>query len=552
MKILLLFLGSLFFAVPTSAAVAIEARKLPIRTEGGEIEGGVWNLWSNGRVGGHFRFAQKGVYKISVRAYGSPAASEWPEMAILIDGLAEGTKTVDRKEAADYVFSVEIPAGGVELSVAFSNDFLTATEDRNLYLERIMIEPPTETTDPTPISAKSMAEEYERREEAVLAKAKEDIEKYRKAKAAIRLTDSAGKPLAGAKIGVELARHEFLFGCNIYEFDRFDDPRDNELYKKRFEQLFNYATTGFYWRWYEVERGKPDYAFTDKVTAWCRERGIELKGHPLLWGDEGGIPTWSEGQPSPDAQRKRVFDIMRRYGGDIRFWEVVNEPTLHREPKIDEPYRWAREADPRGYTIVNEAFVLADGRPVFLRLLEGAVRRDVPFDGIGIQAHEPKGMRFPLDRVQKILDRYAALGKQLHITEFTPTSGGEKIVGSHKQGVWNEAAQAEYAEKFYRVCFAHPAMRAITWWDFSDRNSWRTGGGMLRADLTPKPVYLALKRLIREEWNTRLEGKTDARGKLEFAGYFGEYRAKIEFDGKTFEQTFRLTKEKPEIALRID
>ena len=82
----------------------------------------------------------------------------------------------------------------------------------------------------------------------------------------------------------------------------------------------------------------------------------------------------------------------------------------------------------------------------------------MPFDGIGIQAHEPRDMRFPLDRVQEVLDQYAALGKELHITEFTPTSGGWKITGSHRKGVWDEAAQADYAVKFYRVCFANPAV----------------------------------------------------------------------------------------------
>ena len=127
----------------------------------------------------------------------------------------------------------------------------------------------------------------------------------------------------------------------------------------------------------------------------------------------------------------------------------------------------------------------------------------MPFDGIGIQAHEPRTMRFPLDRVQEILDQYATLGKGLHITEFTPASSGQKITGSHRDGVWDEAAQADYAVKFYRVCFAHPAMRAITWWDLCDQGSWLPGGGMLRADMSPKPVYEQLQRLIHDEWKTR-------------------------------------------------
>ena len=101
------------------------------------------------------------------------------------------------------------------------------------------------------------------------------------------------------------------------------------------------------------------------------------------------------------------------------------------------------------------------------------------------------------------------------------------------------------------MCFAHPAMLAITWWDFSDRNSWRAGGGMLRTDLSPKPVYLALKRLIRDDWSTKLRGETDSGGRFDFSGFYGEYRVNIEHDGKSIEQTIRIKKGDREFSLPI-
>ncbi len=77
-------------------------------------------------------------------------------------------------------------------------------------------------------------------------------------------------------------------------------------------------------------------------------------------------------------------------------------------------------------------------------------------------------------------------------------------------------------------------MRGITWWDLCDEGSWLPGGGLLRKDMTPKPAYDALRRLIRETWHTRTEGKTDAEGRLTFRGFFGRYMlvaggAKAEF-----------------------
>ncbi len=347
------------------------------------------------------------------------------------------------------------------------------------------------------------------------------------------------------KVSVEQISHEFLFGCNIYMFDHCKTEAQNTAYKRRFAELFNYATVGFYWRWYEPNRGQPNYAYTDRVVAWCSEHGIRMKGHPLLWGDAAGVPRWSNGQPSAEVQRQRVQDIIGRYHSKIGFWEVVNEPSHLAQPKIDEPYRWARQADPHSYLIVNDYYVLADGGPNFFKLLTEAKHSGVPFVGIGIQAHEPRTMRFPLDRVQEILNRYASLGRELHITEFTPTSSGQKISGSHRGGVWDEAAQADYAVKFYRVCFAHPAMKAITWWDLTDQGSWLPGGGMLRADMSPKPVYEQLKRLVHEEWKTKLSTTTNSDGRISFRGFCGDYRLVVETPKGKVEKALHLARNSP-------
>ena len=525
---------------PTPAATVIQAEQAAIRTTGGPICGDFWNLWSNGRVGQHLRTARKGTYRIEVRAYGSPAAGVWPEMALMVDGRTVQTLSVGSAEPAEYRFTASLPAGVCEIAVGFLNDLVAGSEDRNLYLDRITVTPPPGVADPVPADRKELAARFEKLEQEILRRCDEQIERNRKSDATLRVVDAAGSPVAGASIRVEQTRHDFLFGCNIYRFDRFRNQADNAAYKRRFEELFNAATVGFYWRSYEPQQGKPRYDYTDQVVAWCAPRGIRMKGHPLLWGNRAGIPSWSGGQPLPEIQRKRVEDIMRRYRGKIDFWEVVNEAAHIARPKIDQPYRWARAADPKAYLIVNDYYVMADGYPPFMKLLREAKANGVPFDGIGIQAHEPRTMRFPLDRVWKILDEYATLGKQLHITEFTPTSSGTGITGSHLEGVWDEAAQADYAVKFYRVCFAHPAVMAVTWWDLCDNGSWLPGGGMLRADMSPKPVYDQLKHLIHTEWKTRAVGRTNAAGSFSFRGFYGTYRIVAEGRGNRVEKEFDL------------
>ena len=542
MKIVFLWLLACVATLAEPSALVIQAEKAGIKTEGGPNAGGGWNLWSNGCVGQTIRCIAGGKYQVLVHAWGSVAGGVWPEMALLVDGLSVKTVSVSRATRADYRFEVELKEGGHEITVAFLNDALIGKEDRNLYLERLTLLPPEGSAAPTlSDDVREWTAEVAKREEEIVAATRQAIERNRMSGAVVRVVDAAGKPVVGAKINVTQTSHEFLFGCNIYGFDR-SEPALNAAYKERFAEMFNYATIGFYWRWYEEQRGKPNYEYTDKVVTWCVEHGIRMKGHPLLWGDEAGVPKWSDGQPAPQVRQQRVEEILSRYSDRIGFWEVVNEPSHQPEPKIDEPYRWARHIDPRAYLIVNDYQVMADGCPPFFQLLSTALNNAVPFDGIGIQAHEPRATRFPLDQVQRTLDHYATLGKELHITEFTPTSAGAKITGSHLQGAWDEQAQAEYAVKFYRVCFAHPALRGITWWDFSDKQSWLPGGGMLRADMSPKPVYEELKKLIHQEWTTRTAGASNAVGQFAFRGFRGRYQVSVDVNGATVQKAFELGK----------
>ena len=544
---------AMLLAASAAAELKIPANDAVIKTVGGELRDPAlnepgWNLWSNGQLGDFVQIAEAGKYTVVVRAAGTPAAGDWPEMALSVDNRSLPACTVKGGKFQDYAFTVELAPGVHRLAVAFLNDGVVPVkpgstvwkEDRNLYLSQVRIKSSAGAPGPARGDARAWRKEIEVREKEVLALADKEIERLRQADVLVRVVDAAGKAVSGAQVSAELRRHEFLFGCNIYMFDRFGSAKENDLYKQRFAELFNYATVGFYWRSYEPQRGKPDYAYTDKVVAWCQEHGIRMKGHPLLWGHEAGVPQWCNGQPAPEVQKQRVGEILGRYGGKIAAWEVVNEPAHLPDIRIDQPYRWARQADPNAYLIVNDYEVLGTGCVPFFDLLSKAKAAGVPFDGIGIQAHEPVGVRFPLNSVKEILDHYATLGKDLHITEFTPTSGGQKILGEDVEGAWDDAAQADYAVKFYRTCFGHKAVAAITWWDLCDAGAWQNGGGMLRKDLSPKPVYAALRRLIGQEWSTRATGRSDKDGSFSFRGFLGQYDVSV--NGRRIDGDFRLTR----------
>jgi hypothetical protein len=233
---------------------------------------------------------------------------------------------------------------------------------------------------------------------------------------------------------------------------------------------------------------------------------------------------------------------MSRYGASIQAWEVVNEPSHYAGLAIDQPYAWARNMAPNGTLVVNDFDVLYTGHLPLLKQLQDAKANGVPFDAVGIQAHEPRDRAFPLDTVQTVLNLYGTLGKRIHITEFTPVSSGIPVTGATWRGTWTEAQQADYAEKFYRVCFANPNVDAITWWDFSDLYAWNPGGGMLRSDMSAKPVYTALKNLIHGEWKTNASGTSAADGSFTLNGFYGSYEVTLSKGGQTQTVTVNLSK----------
>ncbi|OYT68208.1 MAG: hypothetical protein CFK48_12430, partial [Armatimonadetes bacterium CP1_7O] len=66
----------------------------------------------------------------------------------------------------------------------------------------------------------------------LLASAAERIERYRKADCTIRLVNARGRPVRNRTVQVEMTRHAFLFGANIFPLFEFDE-KQHETYGQR-------------------------------------------------------------------------------------------------------------------------------------------------------------------------------------------------------------------------------------------------------------------------------------------------------------------------------
>ncbi|GIV19642.1 MAG: beta-xylanase [Armatimonadota bacterium] len=396
----------------------------------------------------------------------------------------------------------------------------------------------------------------------LLATADSRIEKVRKADVTVKVVNKQGKPIEGAQVEVQQTRHAFLFGCNIFPLFNYQGEQ-HEKYGSQFAALLNYATLAFYWGAYEPERGRKGRDLQERIARWCQQRGIITKGHPLVWHEV--FPQWAPNEVDAvkPLLRDRVKEIISQFKGLIDRWDVVNEATVSERfnngvgnwvkrdgaaAMVTECLQWAREAHPKAILLYNDFNI----SPAFEQLVEELIRRKAPFDAIGIQSHMHGG-EWPLERAWQVCETYSRFGKPLHFTEATVLSGEH---GFNRPRPWpttpeGEARQADYVEKFYTILFSHPAVEAITWWDFMDGGWMGAPAGLVRADLSPKPVYHRLMRLIKGKWWTQDTLRTNTRGEAKMRGFLGDYRVTVNSPAGKRTQQFTLQRGKNEWVIKL-
>ena len=386
-------------------------------------------------------------------------------------------------------------------------------------------------------------------DELLLAKCEEYIQQYRTGTIKIKIEFANGTPASNYNVSYEHIRHNFIFGCNLYAFDSFNDvqnPGYNDLYKSYFSNLYNFAVLPFYWAGYEPTQGNfpTDSRIYDMIN-WCQLNNITTKGHPLQWTRSN--PSWLPLDNDTEMYlliENRTKTIITNYMDRINYWDVVNEPThtipyagLSKEDYVKLSLQWANETDPDSFLTVNDYGIIGHdfGGGPFYQLLNSLISKGAPLDYIGLQSHEPRTDWIPATEIWATYEAYSNLGKPIHITEFEPVSALVPITNSWKKGVWTENEQAEFARRFYILSFAHPSVEGIIWWDLCDLGSWLEDGGLISEDMTPKPVYNVIDKLINEEWRTSGSILTNSSGWIEFNGFHGIYNLSIE-NGMYIEQ----------------
>ena len=395
------------------------------------------------------------------------------------------------------------------------------------------------------------------REWFILQGAGDRIEKIRKGDGTILVLDENNVPVRGARVYYEQQSHDFLFGTSLALLAKNGPTAVNQSWAEACSSIFNYGTVPFNWDSYEAIQGQTSAAMLKMIAEWTEKRGITLKGHPLIRADS--LPGWAPiaADDMQKAQEKRVKEIVGEFCGAIEYWDVVDEPTMGAQVNnplgnwmaaqtpvtvCTDALSWATSACPASTLIINDFRTDQD----FRDLLQGIIRQKGKFDAIGIQSHMHRG-NWPLYQVWDTCERFKDFEVPIHFSEVTVLSGSPKTgISSEQPSEWpstpeGEIAQADYVEKFYTMLFSHPLVQAITWWDLSDYGAWQGApAGLLRQDMTKKPVYNRLLDLIRNKWWSRGNAYTGDDGTARIRGFYGTYKIIIEKEGKRAESSLHI------------
>ena len=250
---------------------------------------------------------------------------------------------------------------------------------------------------------------------------------------------------------------------------------------------------------------------------------MAVKPCPPFYLASGVLPQWLKDKSWPDARkacRQLIAECSKRYAGKTAVCEITNEATMSNglrltTEQIIEMTRVAseaaREGDPNVKRIINSAHLWGDfaarpdkqgkARLSPYAYLRECMRAGIEFEIVGLQLYYPE---YDLLEIDRMLERYAALGKPIHITEMACSSAPgldpnaqRKKAAAGWHGPWTEQMQADWVEDVYTLLYSKPCIQAISWWDYADAVSFWPYGGLLRGDLSPKPACLRLRELVR-------------------------------------------------------
>lgn len=352
----------------------------------------------------------------------------------------------------------------------------------------------------------------------------------------VLVTDASGKPVPNATVHFAMQRHRFHFG-GFAGYDLAAPGPDGDRLRQQFLSHFNFATSPIYWSDWGWQN--PQTRDTFIATArWLNEHNYSFRGHPILYGNESGTPSYIRKLAGdPAAVNKAVLDHVREvvttvlpYG--VTHFDIFNEPRdctylpgISSQQTVIDAFKTAHQLAPKAELFVNEYGIVSGGGTnekyiaAYRAWIADMLAKGAPISGIGIQGHFGAQLTDPA-RVLAILDDFARFKQPVEITEFDIDTTDEQ-------------AQADYTRDMLTTAFSHPAVDAFVTWDW--RGPASNNRTMFRTDGSEKPNGKAWTKLIYHDWWTDETRTAGADGAAQLRAFYGDYKITVSAGGKTLE-----------------
>lgn len=279
---------------------------------------------------------------------------------------------------------------------------------------------------------------------------------------------------------------------------------------------FNSITPENVLKWEHVHPQPARYDFTDPdaYVAFGEKYHMFVIGHTLVWHSQ--TPQWvfqddKGNQVDRDTllgrMRDHIHNVVGRYKGRIKGWDVVNEAlnedgSMRQSPWLKiigedylrKAFEFAHEADPAAqlyyndYSLENEA--KRNGAIELIRKLKAS---GIPITAVGLQGHDK--MDWPTAEQQDTtIAAFAKLGIKVNITELdidvlpraSSSFGADITLNVELQARLNpyanglpdsvqEALAKRYADLFHVFVKHRDVIDRVTFWGVTDGDSWLNG-----------------------------------------------------------------------------
>ncbi|MCQ2077089.1 MAG: endo-1,4-beta-xylanase [Bacteroidaceae bacterium] len=290
----------------------------------------------------------------------------------------------------------------------------------------------------------------------------------------------------------------------------------------------------------QPREGQWNWGNADKIADFCRQNGIKLRGHCLVWHsqfcdwmftDKNGKEVTKE--VFYERLREHIHTVVNRYKDVVYCWDVVNEamadgngggnfggfgrgfgrqPNPYRESRlyklcgdefIAKAFEFAHEADPNAILFYND-YNAADPakRDRIFNMVKKMQDAGVPITGIGMQGHYNAFGPSPED-VDAAITKYSQLVKHIHFTELDIRCNEEMGGGlQFSQGAavipqYVKTLQKDQYAKMFKVFRKHKdVIDCVTFWNLGDRDSWlgvRNSPLPIDENFRPKDIYYSIR-----------------------------------------------------------